>query len=76
MAAWSMLPSGSRRCEALWSHDTGPWFFNNQSFQLVQSIQLDFSRSLDSVKSNEANKSAMLCAEWTITERQAVLSLA
>ena len=43
---------------------------------IVQSIQLGFLLSLGSVTSNEANKSAMWRAEWTITVRQAVLSLA
>ena len=43
---------------------------------MIQSIQLGFSRSLDSATSNEANKSAMLRAEWTITARRAVLRLA
>ena len=42
---------------------------------MVQSIQLGFrvSRSLGSATSNEANKSAMLRAEWTTTARRAVL---
>ena len=35
-------------------------------------IQLGFSRSPGSVTSNEANKSAMLRTEWSITARQAV----
>ena len=52
----------------------------NQSVQveisIAQSIQLDFLRSLGSTTSNEANKSAMLRSEWTITTRQAVLRLA
>ena len=43
---------------------------------IVQSIQLDFLRSLGSATSNEANKSAMLRAEWTIAARRAVLCLA
>ena len=43
---------------------------------IVQSIQLDFLRSLGSATSNEANKSAMRRAEWTITARRAVLRLA
>ena len=43
---------------------------------IVQSIQLGFSRSLGSTTSNEAYKSAMRRAEWTITARQAVLHLA
>ena len=38
---------------------------------MVQSIQLGFSRSLGRVTSNEANKSAMLRAEWTTTARRA-----
>ena len=40
---------------------------------MVQSIQLGFrvSRSLGSATSNEANKSAMLRAEWTTTARRA-----
>ena len=40
------------------------------------SIQLSFSRSPGSTTSNEAIKSAMLCAEWTIATRWAVLRLA
>ena len=36
---------------------------------IVQSIQLGFLRSLGSATSNEAIKSAMRRAEWTITER-------
>ena len=43
---------------------------------IVQSIQLGFLLSLGSVTSNEANKSAMWRAEWTITARRAVLLLA
>ena len=42
---------------------------------IVQSIQLGFLRSLGSATSNEANQSAMLRAEWTITARRAVLEL-
>ena len=38
-------------------------------------IQLGFSRSLGSEISNEANKSAMLNAEWTIAAHSAVLHL-
>ena len=43
---------------------------------IVQSIQLGFLLSLGSATSNEANKRAMLRAEWTITARRAVLRLA
>ena len=43
---------------------------------IVQSIQLGFSRSLGSATLNDANKSAMLRAEYTITAQRAVLSLA
>ena len=43
---------------------------------IVQSIQLGYSRSLGSATSDEANKRAMLRAEWTITARRAVLRLA
>ena len=43
---------------------------------IVQSIELGFSCSQGSTTSNEANKSAMLRAEWTITARRAVLRLA
>ena len=39
-------------------------------------MQLGFSRSLGSAAFNEANKSAMLRADWTITTRRAVLRLA
>ena len=45
-------------------------------FSIVQSIQLGFSLSLGSVISNEADKSTMRSAEWTITASQAVLHLA
>ena len=41
----------------------------------VQSIQLGFSRPLGCATSDEAYKSVMLRAEWTITKRQAVLYL-
>ena len=44
--------------------------------EIFQSIQLGFSRSLGSATSNEANKSAMRRAEWTIAARRAVLRLA
>ena len=43
---------------------------------MFQLIQLGFSRSLGSATSNEANKSAMRRAEWTIAARRAVLRLA
>ena len=43
---------------------------------VLQSTQLGFSRSLGSATTNEANKSTMLRAEWTITVRRAVLRLA
>ena len=43
---------------------------------MVQSVQLGFSHSLGSATSNEANKSAMVRAEWSITARQAMLRLA
>ena len=43
---------------------------------IFQSIQLGVSRSLGSAAFNEANKSAMLRAEWTITARRAVLRFA
>ena len=41
---------------------------------IFQLIQLCFSRSLGSATSNEANKSTMLRAEWTIATRSAVIS--
>ena len=43
---------------------------------LDRSNRLGFSRSLGSTTSNEANKSAMLRAEWTMTAGQGVLRLA
>ena len=43
---------------------------------MVQSIQLGFLRSLGSAAFNEANKSAMLRTEGTITASRAVLRLA
>ena len=43
---------------------------------IVQSIQLGFSRSLGSWTSNEAKKSTMRSAEWTITARRAMHRLA
>ena len=42
---------------------------------IVQSIQLDFLLSLGTATSNDAKKSAMRRAEWTITARRAVLRL-
>ena len=47
-----------------------------REISIVQSIQLGFSRSQGSTTLNDANKSVMLRAEWTITSRQAVLRLA
>ena len=43
---------------------------------IVQSIQLDFLRSLGSATSNETSKRVMLRAEWTITASPVVLRLA
>ena len=54
------------------THGGGP----QGEISIVQSIQLGFSHSQGSAAFNEANKSAMLRAEWTIPARQAVLNLA
>ena len=43
---------------------------------IVQSIQLGFSCSLGATTANVPYKSAMRCAEWTITARRALLCLA
>ena len=63
-----------------WLHLRGEAKRVEGEISIVQSIQLGFLLSLGSATSNEANKRAMLRAEWTngrtITARRAVLCLA
>ena len=68
MADSKTLPARGEQTELNSTHGRGNLYCSVDS--------ASFSLSLGSATLNEANKSLMLCAEWTITARQAVLLFA